>query len=264
MKLEILSEKPKGTPRQTPILFVHGAWHGAWCWEKFLPHFAENGYAAYAVSLRGHGNSQRPSSLFSWMRIKDYVADVAQAIDQLPGNPVLVGHSMGGLVVQKYLEDHAAPGAVLLAPVPRKGVLRTTLRIAWRHPIAFLKANLTWSLYALVQSPKLARESFFSDDMPDEIFQRYYHQLQDESYMAFMDMLVFNLANPHKIKTDILLLGAKNDTIFHVNEMEETAAAYGQKPGIFEDMAHDMMLEKYWQAVADQIIAWLNEKGLGD
>ena len=38
MKLEILSEKPKGTPKQTPILFVHGAWHGAWCWEKFLPY----------------------------------------------------------------------------------------------------------------------------------------------------------------------------------------------------------------------------------
>jgi len=58
MKLEILSEKPKGTQKQKPILFVHGAWHGAWCWEKFLPYFAENGYAAYAVSLRGHGNSE--------------------------------------------------------------------------------------------------------------------------------------------------------------------------------------------------------------
>ena len=263
MKLEILSEKPKGSPKKTPVLFVHGAWHGAWCWENFLAYFAENGYPAYAVSLRGHGNSERPSR-FSWTRIADYVEDVAAAVDRIPGDPVLVGHSMGGLVVQKFLEDQAAAAAVLLAPVPVKGVLRTTLRIAWRHPIAFSRANLTWSLFPLVKSPELAREAFFSDDMPEDIFQRYHRQLQDESYLAFMDMLVFNRANPHKIKTDILLLGAENDTIFHVDEMEETAAAYNIQPGIFEDMAHDMMLEKNWQAVADRIIAWLHDKGLGD
>jgi pimeloyl-ACP methyl ester carboxylesterase len=131
MKLEMLSEAPKGPQRQPAVLFVHGAWQGAWCWETFRPYFAENGYTAYAVSLRGHGNSEHPSYFFSWMRIRDYVADVAQAVDQLPGNPVLVGYSMGGLVRQKYLEDHAAPGAILLAPVPTQGVLRTALRIAW-------------------------------------------------------------------------------------------------------------------------------------
>ena len=136
--------------------------------------------------------------------------------------------------------------------------------IAWRHPLAFLKANLTWSLYPLVGNPKLARESFFSDDLPDDTFLKYHQQLQDESYLAFLDMLVFNLANPLKVKTDILILGAENDTIFHVDEMEETAAAYGRKPEIFNDMAHDMMLEKEWQAVADRIMTWLDEKGLGD
>jgi len=41
MKLKILSEKRKGTPKRTPILFVHRAGHGAWRWEKFLPYFAD-------------------------------------------------------------------------------------------------------------------------------------------------------------------------------------------------------------------------------
>ena len=137
MKLEILSKKPKGVSRAVPILFVHGAWHGAWCWEKhFLPHFAEKGYASFALSLRGHGNSERPPH-FRWMRIADYVADMAKVVGQLPEEPVLVGHSMGGLVVQKYLEEHTAPAAVLLAPVPVKGVLRTTLRIFFHHPWRF-------------------------------------------------------------------------------------------------------------------------------
>ncbi|MCJ7686429.1 MAG: alpha/beta hydrolase, partial [Desulfobacteraceae bacterium] len=162
MKLEIISRKPKGVSRKVPILFIHGAWHGAWCWEKnFMPYFAENGYTSYALSLRGHGDSERPAH-FRWMRIADYVEDVAQVVDQLPEKPVMVGHSMGGLVVQKYLEEHTAPAAVLLASVPVKGVFRTTLRIALRHPLAFLKANLTWSLYPIIGKPKLTREAFFS------------------------------------------------------------------------------------------------------
>ncbi len=41
-----------------PLLFIHGAWHGAWCWdEHFLDFFANNGFHAVALSLRGHGNS---------------------------------------------------------------------------------------------------------------------------------------------------------------------------------------------------------------
>jgi pimeloyl-ACP methyl ester carboxylesterase len=47
--------------RPTPLLFVHGAWHGAWCWDEyFLDFFAGRGYRALAVSLRGHGNSPTP------------------------------------------------------------------------------------------------------------------------------------------------------------------------------------------------------------
>jgi non-heme chloroperoxidase len=47
---------PAGEAHETPLLFVHGAYTAAWCWdENFLPWFAEQGYAAYAVSLSGHG-----------------------------------------------------------------------------------------------------------------------------------------------------------------------------------------------------------------
>lgn len=262
MKLEILSKKPKGVSRAAPILFVHGAWHGAWCWKKnFMPYFAEKGYASYALSLRGHGNSDRPPH-FRWMRIADYVEDMAQVVGQLPEEPVLVGHSMGGLVVQKYLEEHTAPAAVLLAPVPVKGVLGTTLRIFFHHPLAFLKANLTWSLYPIIGKPKLAREAFFSVDIPPDTLNGYFSLIQNESYLAFLDMMLFKLPNPEKVSTELLILGAENDAIFNPNEMEATAAAYDKKPEFFKGMAHDMMLEDGWQAVADRIIEWLDEKGM--
>lgn len=262
MKLEIVSTKPKGISRAVPILFVHGAWHGAWCWAKnFMPYFAENGYTTYALSLRGHGDSEGPKR-FRWMRISDYVADVAQVVGQLPEMPVMVGHSMGGLVVQKYLEEKAAPAAVLLASVPVKGVFQTTIRIARRHFLAFLKANVTWSLYPIIGKPELAREAFFSMDIPSDTLNDYFSLMQDEAYLAFLDMMLFNLPNPEKVSTELLILGADEDAIFHPDEIEATAAAYGKKPEIFKGMAHDMMLEVGWQAVADRIIRWLDEKGM--
>jgi hypothetical protein len=166
---------------------------------------------------------------------------------------------MGGLVVQKYLEEHKVPAAVLLASVPVKGVFRTTLRIAKRHPLAFLKANLTWSLYPIIGTPELTREAFFSKDIPSEDLNKYFNLLQDESYLAFLDMMLFKLPNPKKVSTKMLILGATDDTIFHPDEMEATAAAYNQKPEIFNGMAHDMMLENNWQMVADRIMEWLAE-----
>ena len=259
MKLEIITHKPKGASHSTPLLFVHGAWHGAWCWEEyFLPYFAGKGYTSHALSLRGHGGSDKPAH-FRSLRITDYVADVAQVVNQFPEKPVLVGHSMGGLVVQKYLEEHEVPAAVLLASVPVKGVFRTTLRIARRHPLAFLKANLTWSLYPIIGTPELTREAFFSKDIPPEKLNKYFNLMQDESYLAFLDMMLFKLPNPAKVSTKILILGAEDDAIFLPDEMEATAAAYNQKPEIFKGMAHDMMLENKWQMVADRIMKWLAE-----
>ena len=260
LELEIITHEPESNPREIPVLFVHGAWHGAWCWEEnFLPYFAKNGYSALALSLRGHGGSLNVTR-FRLARIADYVADLEKAIEGLNQPPFLIGHSMGGLVVQKYLENHNVPAAVLMASVPVKGVFQTTLRIARRHPVAFLKANLTWSLYHIVGKPNLAREAFYSADIPSDKFDRYFSRTGDESYLAFLDMLLFNLPNPERVKTNLLVLGAENDSIFHPNEVEETAISYGTRAEIFPRMAHNMMLEADWKAVADRILNWLETK----
>jgi pimeloyl-ACP methyl ester carboxylesterase len=262
MQLELLSQQPAGTARPTPLLFVHGAWHGAWCWaHHFLDDFAARGYAAHALSLRGHGGSEGRAHL-RWTRLADYVADVGEVAAQLPAPPVLIGHSMGGAIVQKYLETHAAPAGILLASVPPAGVLATTLRLAARHPWEFLQVNARWSLYPLIQTPALAREAFFSAALPDERVRAYHAQLQDESFLAFLDMLVFNLPRPARVKTPLLVLGGAADTVFHPDEVEATARAYGTHATLFPDVAHDMMLEPGWHGVAEAMRKWLHERGL--
>lgn len=262
MTLELITRLPEGAPRPTPILFVHGAWHAAWCWDEFfLPYFAQHGYAAHALSLRGHGGSANRERL-RWLRAADYVADVAQVAAQLPAPPVIVGHSMGGYVTQKYLERQPAPAAVLLASVPTSGVLGATLRIAARHPLILLKVNVTLSLYPLISSPELVREAFFSADMPAERVHGYFKRMQDESYRNFLDMLFLNLPRPERVRTPLLVLGAGADRIFTPAEVEATGRAYRAPTRLFPGVAHDLMLEAGWQAVADHILAWLRERGL--
>lgn len=258
MQLEVISKRPAGGGRPTPLLFVHGAWHGAWCWDEyFLDYFTGQGYHVHALSLREHGNSEKRGRL-RWTTIADYVADVAQVAADLPTAPVLIGHSMGGAIVQKYLETHQAPAGVLLASMPPAGVLATTLRILLRHPLVFLKMNLTLSLAPLIATPELVRENFCSADMPAEQVRRYGARMQDESYRAFLDMLIFNRPKPKRVKTPLFVMGGKNDTIFHPEEVAATGGAYGAPVIMYDNMAHDMMLEAGWQMVAEDIIGWLD------
>jgi pimeloyl-ACP methyl ester carboxylesterase len=260
MFLAQVSAVPPVIRSPAPVVFVHGAWHGAWCWsEHFLPYFADHGYLAHALDLRGHGGSEHRHRL-RWTRIADYVDDLDRVVRGLGTTPVLVGHSLGGAVVQKYLETRPAVAAALLASVPPAGALPATLRLAARHPLAMLKANATRSLQHLVATPELARAAFFSDDLPDDLLLAYFSCLQDESYRAFLDVLFFNLPRPARVTTPVLVLGADRDTFFTRREIEATARAYRTRATFFP-MAHDMMLEAGWQDVADHILRWLNRLG---
>jgi pimeloyl-ACP methyl ester carboxylesterase len=111
MKLETITRLPQTQTHATPLLFIHGMWHGAWCWDEFfLPFFAEHGYRAAALSLRGHAGSE---GHIRGSTIADYVADVEQVARTFETHPVLIGHSMGGFITQKYLETHNAPAAAI-------------------------------------------------------------------------------------------------------------------------------------------------------
>jgi pimeloyl-ACP methyl ester carboxylesterase len=264
-QLEVIQRGQATDQHPAPLLFVHGAWHAAWCWdEHFLDYFARHGYAAYALSLRKHGGSsgaRRPRGA----RVGQYVQDVAATVAQLPTPPVLIGHSMGGLVVQRYLERYPAKAAILLAAVPPGGVTSLTLRLTARHPVAILKTCLQTRLYPVVGTPDLARDALFPNDLPQEQVERYFKQLQDESFLAFLDMLLLSLPNRRKIRragVPMLVLGGTKDRIFTQGEVRATARAYGAPIQIFPNMAHDLMLDPRWQIAADRILGWLSEQGI--
>lgn len=260
--LEVISRGAAGRRNTTPLLFVHGAWHAAWCWDRgFLQFFADRGYAVHALSLRGHGRSLGRERL-RWTRLAEYVRDVAAVAARCAVPPVVIGHSMGGGVVQKYLETHDAPAAVLMAPMPSHGVLGTTLRIHLRHTWRALRMHAKLSLLPLVETPDIVGELFFSRSTPRQILEEFTQQMQDESYCAFLDMLMLNLPRPRRVQAPMLVLGAQEDAIFTPGEVQRTASAYGTDAVMFPGMAHDMMLEPGWERVAAYIERWLRGRSI--
>jgi pimeloyl-ACP methyl ester carboxylesterase len=170
---------------------------------------------------------------------------------------------MGGFVIQKYLEEHSAAGAILVAPIPPNGVLRVTLYIARHYPIAFARVNALLRLGPLVATRELVRDLLFSASTPAELVNTYQQRVQDESYLAFLDMLVLDLVKTKRVnRVPTLVLGAEHDTIVTQRQIRRTAAVYGAEAEIFSSMGHDMMLEPGWQAVAERMDGWLTTRRL--
>lgn len=257
-ELEVLCHTPPGAPQHdTPLLFVHGAYVGAWCWEEhFLPWFAARGWPAYALSLSGHGGSRRRDRLDGYS-IADYVADVAEVAAKLPGPPVLIGHSMGGMVVQKYLEQHEAPAAVLMSSVPPQGLMGSAVGLMFSKP--HLLADLNRIMNGAGVDPSSLREALFHQPVAEDALLRYYRQSQPESHRAIWDMTLFNLPQPLRMhRPPLLVLGAQYDQLIPPDQVRMTAAVYGTEATIFADMGHGLMLERDWEAVAGHIAGWLD------
>ncbi len=233
------------------ILLVHGAWHGAWCWEDNLaPRLRRTGHTVTAIDLRHHGAQERKGLRRS--RVRDYVADLDAATRELPAPLVVVGHSMGGYVLQRWLVDNRPAGAVLVAPVPVHGAIPASLRVAAHHPAVFARVNATLNMAPMVRTEALVRELFFTPDAPAEVVRRCHERIGNESYLAYLDLLGLVRTRPRKVSTPVLVLGAEGDGIFTVAEIERTARAYGTAAVILPG-GHDMMLDGSWEAVAERI-----------
>ena len=123
---QLIVRAPATPTSRPPLLFVHGSFHAAWCYEEhWLPFFAAAGYDSYALSLRDQGASGVRPGGGAAGTLEQHAEDVASLARSLPSPPVLVGHSFGGLVVQQCVSSRvAAPpvaGVALLCSVPPDG-----------------------------------------------------------------------------------------------------------------------------------------------
>ena len=139
-KLHTLHRPAKKHNGHPPLVFVHGGYVHGGCWDvNFMPHFNTLGYHCHAIDLSGHGQSEGRERLNSY-DLNHYAADVAQVVAGLAVPPVLIGHSMGALVVQRYLEKGKAAAVIMMAPVPTTGLAGCSAQMAHKQPDFLVEA----------------------------------------------------------------------------------------------------------------------------
>jgi pimeloyl-ACP methyl ester carboxylesterase len=236
------------------ILFVHGAAHGGWCWEEhFTGWFEARGYTVAAPDLPHHGGLRRRGIRFA--SLKDYV-NAVDAVAAALGRPlILVGHSMGGFIVQKYLESKPADLGVLLASIPPTGGSSFGQRLMRRYPRSFVKTLFT---LRAADSVRMTREMLFTADTPERIVQDCHNRLGQESLRILMNMNTPIHTEP--IKTPVVAIGADGDEMVATREeVAATAKTYRTEP-IQVPGGHDLMLDIHWEEAATAIAAAIEER----
>jgi len=243
-----------------PLLFVHGAFCGAWCWEEhFLSYFAERGHDAWAVDLRGHGGDGEGADSVS---VEDYVGDVLAAVERIGRPPVLLGHSMGAIVVQRAWRRAHARALALLAPVPLQGLFSSGMMLALKFPEMFIEINKLQLCMGLPATSARLRQAIFSEDLPLAEGQRHLRRMRRESQRALYDLAWPQQSWIEPADIPVKVFAGADDRLFPPPLAEETAHWHRGGLEVLPGTAHAMMLDVRWRECASRIAGWLD--GLRD
>lgn len=247
--LEHLTAHPVAQRYRSPLLLLHGAWHGAWCWEPAMTDLAERGFDVHAMSLRGHGGSPVPPG--HWRStVLDYAREVRHILATLGDQPIVVGHSAGGYVVQLLITGVVGPaapvaGAVLLCSSPLNIGAYFIDRGLRRAPMVNLPALLR-------REPATVRQALFRPDLPDAELERHRVRMVAEPPLVALSSMLLR-PRPAACRVPVLVIAAERDAIFDVAAQRETAAAYRARLVVVPGAAHDLMLDPAWPVAAEAI-----------
>ena len=259
MQLELLSAVPASRTRKMSILLVHGICLGAWVWEdNFLPYLADEGFPSYALSLRGHGESDGGDGTRFW-RLKDFSEDLDWAVRQIDGPIVIVAHSMGGGVAQYYLRQGGrVAGLVLMASVPPYGLMRASLSMYNRNPSLWDELYKARSGRIGDVDLGILERGLFSRPIAPGDRKQLIRRLSPPALRASIELMGWPPIAPLPwLSPPRLIVGGERDNLIPPTDVYLTGAYYGVAPIIIPDCAHAIMLESQWQQAAEQIRAWL-------
>jgi pimeloyl-ACP methyl ester carboxylesterase len=246
---------------------IHGANEGAWCFDKFRPVFESLGWTCHAPDLIGHGaRAGDAARTLVGVGMADYRAELEVFLAKLPPRPVLLGHSMGGVLAQQLAAQGLARALVLVAPAPRAGILPPTeeekkldqdligLGAFWKTVI-----NPDFDLariYTLNRVPESEQRAVFDRFGPESgrAFFELFFWMFDRTKATAVDTVA--------VTCPVLCLVGADDKIVSPQTARETAKPY--RDATFWELdghAHMLVLEPGADQIARRIIDWLGPKG---
>jgi len=150
-------------------VLIHGAWHGAWCWFKTAPLLQKLGHKVITPDLPAHGIDKAATASVT---LKDYSQRIVDVLDACPEPVILVGHSMGGIVITEAAQ--ARPEKVSKLVYVTAFLLQdgeTLLDVATKDPLALVMPNLVMSAdqSSATLKDEVLNEAFYGDCSPSDI-----------------------------------------------------------------------------------------------
>ncbi|MGH7398887.1 MAG: alpha/beta hydrolase [Candidatus Rokuibacteriota bacterium] len=243
---------PARRARSRSVLLVHGMWGGSWYLRNYLYGAAQAGWDAWALNLRGHGESPAPGGL-GRATLADYVADVRQCLGRL-GEVILIGHSMGGLIAQKVAEGGGVAAAVFVTSAPPRGINA----LAW--PILSRMARYVPAM--LADRPftvsRTHADFLFLNGLTPEQRDWAFPRFGAESGRAARELALGALAvDADSVRCRTLVVGAEHDRITPVALQRRIAARYRAEYHEAAGHAHMLMLEDDWDRPFKDMLAWM-------
>ena len=245
-----------------PIVMVHGAFCAGWAFDHFRLPFEATGHRVIAPDLPGHENNPgRPT--VARRSMSDYARAVRRVIDEQPSRPILIGHSMGGLVAQMAATRSPVAGLILLAPSCPWGVSGATAE----------EAIAAGSLYALgpywalpVDPDYSSAKRYLFDRMGRAERRETFARLTPESGRALWETLNWWLdpfATTHvganAIRAPVLAIAGGLDAIHPPATVRAISSRLGGETQVFPDMSHWLVGEPGWERVAAACLEWIEQ-----
>ena len=229
------------------LLFVHGAFHGAWCFTAYLRFFDRQGVPSAALDLRGHGGlAQGPD--FHQQGAVAMASDVMDACARLPGPAVPVGHSAGGLFVAMAAAQSPVAGFGLLAPSPPANVpgVAAVPLVPEGRPLP-------------VPALAFARKRYLDEEGRPRDLSRFMARLCPESPTMMNDRYALRITvDPGRFSGPRLCIAAGRDSpVTHPPGQDRATAAFlGCAHHELPDAPHSFMLAADWLPGARIILDW--------
>lgn len=241
-----------GSPSERPpVLFVHGAFVDHVSFAPWIEYFGARGWYCVAASRRGRAGVGPDRA--NGLSIADYVEDTLKVADSLGQTPIIVGHSLGGLIAQKLAELGKARALVLLAPAPAKALPA--------QPVA-LPAYLPMMPKIIAGRPILPSAkgcaTIALNRMPAEACPALHATLVHESGKVYREMIFGTFkVDFSKIHCPSIVIGGREDRIVAPAIVSWTAEKLGVRAKIVEGHAHWLLEEAGWQEIAAEIADFL-------
>jgi len=249
---------------QPTVIFAHGAFCGGWAFEQFRLPFEARGLRCLAPDMRGHTPGS-PRGGPANLSMSDYAADLAKLIGEQDEPPVLIGHSLGGLVAQMAAARAPVRALVLLAPSPPWGVAGGSMG----------EAISAMSLYALgpfwllaVDPDYTSAKGYSLDRLASAERHAIFERMTPESGRAlwetlnwWLDPMTTTSVPPSAIQAPVLALSGERDHIHPPATVVQVAERLGGEFEVMKGMSHWLIAEPGWEAVAGACLGWLEQKG---